>query len=72
MAFSQKVLIFQINGLWICDMYNIIDNISKIFETCDNPFKKLLTEGASVNKKLLTEGVSVKKKLLTVQFIFTP
>ena len=20
-------------------MYNIIDNISKIFETCDNPFK---------------------------------
>ena len=40
-AFSQKVLIFQINGLWICDMYNIIDNRSKIFETCDNPFKVL-------------------------------
>ena len=39
LAFSQKVLIFQINGLWICDMYNIIDNISKIFETWYNPFK---------------------------------
>ena len=29
-GFSQKALIFQINGLWIRDMYNIIGNISKI------------------------------------------
>ena len=24
----------------VCDIYNIIDSISKIFETCDHPFNE--------------------------------
>ena len=32
-------------------MYNIIDNISKIFETCDNPFKDSLGKGSKKKKK---------------------
>ena len=33
LAFSQKVLIFQTNGLRIHDMFNITENISKVFVT---------------------------------------
>ena len=39
LAFSQKVLIFQTNGLRIHDMFNITENISKVFVTWYNPFK---------------------------------
>ena len=38
LAFSQKLLIFQRNGLCIQDLFNITENISKVFVTWDNPF----------------------------------
>ena len=38
LAFSQKVLIFQRNGLCIQYSFNITEKISEVFVTCDNPF----------------------------------
>ena len=43
LAFSQKLLIFQRNGLCIQDLFNITENISKVFVTCDNPFKAVIS-----------------------------